>query len=307
MTKRVTNPAASVHQRLLNLARTNGRPFNEVLQFYGIERFLYRLAQSQYRDRLVLKGALMLLVWKTPVTRPTRDIDLLGRISNDLESVRSMVAEICRQAVEEDGLVFDPSTVTTERIAEDADYEGVRARFQGHLGKARIAMQIDLGFSDVITPAPVSISYPAMLGHASGVLMAYSRETVVAEKLEAMVALGQLNSRMKDFFDLWLLARTQDFEGRVVVEAISRTFARRQTQVVVEPVCFSDEFATDPANVAQWTAFVRNGKLVGTPASFGNVVPVIRTFLRPALEAVAGNREFSANWSAPGPWALVSN
>jgi len=160
MTKRVTNQAASVHQRLLNLARTNGRPFNELLQFYAIERFLYRLGQSQYRDRLVLKGALMLLVWKTPMTRPTRDIDLLGRISNDLESVRSVVADICRKVVEDDGLVFDPSTVTTERIAEDADYEGVRARFQGHLGKARIAMQIDLGFSDVITPAPVSISYP---------------------------------------------------------------------------------------------------------------------------------------------------
>lgn len=307
MTKRVTNPAASVHQRLLNLARTNGRPFNEVLQFYGIERFLYRLAQSQYRDRLVLKGALMLLVWKMPVTRPTRDIDLLGRISNDLESVRAMVAEICRQAVEEDGLMFDPSTVITERIAEDADYEGVRARFQGHLGKARIAMQIDLGFSDVITPAPVAISYPAMLGHASAELMAYSRETVVAEKLEAMVSLGQLNSRMKDFFDLWLLARTQDFEGRVVVEAISRTFARRQTQVVVEPVCFSDEFATDPAKVAQWTAFVRNGRLTEVPVSFGDVIVAVRIFLRPALEAVARNREFVANWRAPGPWAPVSS
>jgi hypothetical protein len=136
-------------------------------------------------------------------------------------------AEICRQVVEEDGLVFDPSTVTTERIAEDAHYEGVRARFQGNLGKARIAMQIDLGFSDVITPGPVSIFYPTMIGHPSAELMAYSRETVIAEKLEAMVSLGQLNTWMKDFFDLWLLAQTQDFAGLVVAEAILRTIRER--------------------------------------------------------------------------------
>ncbi len=307
MTKRVTNQAASVHQRLLNLARTSGRPFNELLQFYAIERFLYRLAQSQYRDRLVLKGALMLLVWKTPLTRPTRDIDMLDKISSDLESVRSVVADICRQVVEVDGLGFDPSTVATERIAEDADYEGVRARFQGQLGKARIPMQIDLGFGDVITPAPVSISYPAMLGHASAELMAYSRETVIAEKLETMVSLGQLNSRMKDFFDVWLLARSQDFEGRVVAEAIARTFARRQTQLVVDPVCFTDDFAIDPAKVAQWAAFVRNGRLTEAPANFGDVIAVVRGFLRPALEAVAGNKEFTTSWRAHGPWAPPPN
>jgi predicted nucleotidyltransferase component of viral defense system len=305
MTKRVTNQAASVHQRLLNLAKSSGRPFNELLQFYAIERFLYRLAQSQYRDRLVLKGALMLLVWKTPVTRPTRDIDLLARISNDLESVRSAIADICRQAVEDDGLVFEASTVTTGRIAEDADYEGVRARFQGHLGKARIAMQIDLGFSDVITPAPVSISYPAMLGHASADLLAYSRETVVAEKLEAMVMLGQLNSRMKDFFDLWLLARTQQFEGRILADAISRTFARRQTPVVADPVCFTDDFATDAAKMTQWAAFVRNGKLSDAPASFQEVVTTVRIFLQPALEAVIAKNEFSTRWRGSGAWTPV--
>lgn len=134
MKRRITNQAASVHQRLLNLARSTGRPFNELLQYYAIERYLYRLAQSPYRDRLVLKGALMLLVWKTPATRPTRDIDLLARLNNDLEFIRSVVADICRQTVEDDGLVFAAATVTTERIAEDADYEGVRARFGGLLG-----------------------------------------------------------------------------------------------------------------------------------------------------------------------------
>lgn len=302
MTKRATNQAASVHQRLLNLAKVRGRPFNELLQFYAIERFLYRLAQSQYRDRLVLKGALMLLVWKTPVTRPTLDIDLLGRISNDLESVRSVIEEICRQAVEDDGLLFDSSTVIMDRIAEDADYEGVRARFQGHLGKARIPMQIDLGFSDVITPAPVSITYPVLLGHPRIDLLAYSRETAIAEKLEAMVSLGQLNSRMKDFFDLWLLARTQEFDGRVLAEAISRTFARRQTPVIVDPVCFTEDFATDPIKAIQWAAFVRNGKLTDAPGSFQEVVTNVRIFLRPAVEAVIAKDEYSSHWRPCGPW-----
>lgn len=302
MTRRATNQAASAHQRLLNLAKVRGRPFNELLQFYAIERFLYRLAQSQYRDRLVLKGALMLLVWKTPITRPTRDIDLLGRISNDLESVRTVVAEICRQAVEDDGLIFDPATVVTEHIAEDADYQGVRARFQSHLGNARIAMQIDFGFSDVITPAPVAINFPAMLGHAEAELIAYSRETAIAEKLEAMVSLGQLNSRMKDFFDLWILAQTQNFEGRVVAEAISRTFARRETEVVTDPVCFTDHFASDPAKVVQWAAFVRNGMLTNAPAHFSQVVAAVRTFLSPMLETIEAEIEFSKHWHAPGPW-----
>jgi len=300
--KNITNQAASVHQRLLNLAKIRGRPFNELLLYYAIERYLYRLSQSPYRDRFVLKGALTLLVWQTPITRPTRDIDLLGRISNDLVAVKAVVSEICQQAVADDGLIFDPSTVTTERIAEDADYEGARAKFQGRLGNARLAMQIDIGFSDVITPAPVAIHYPALLGHASADLMAYNRETAVAEKLEAMVSLGQLNSRMKDFFDLWLLAKHHDFDGPLLKEAISHTFARRQTNIVTAPICFADTFATEPSKAAQWAAFLRNGQLAGVPSSFVDVVGVVRDFLRPLLVAMASDAAFSLLWKAPGPW-----
>jgi predicted nucleotidyltransferase component of viral defense system len=300
--KNITNQAASVHQRLLNLAKVRGRPFNELLLYYAIERYLYRLSQSQYRDRFVLKGALTLLVWQTPITRPTRDIDLLGRISNDLEAVKAVVSEICQQAVADDGLVFDPSTVTTERIAEDADYEGARAKFQGRLGNARLAMQIDIGFSDVITPAPVAIHYPALLGHVSADLMAYNRETAVAEKLEAMVSLGQLNSRMKDFFDLWLLARHHDFDGPLLKEAISQTFARRRTDVDTNPICFTGEFAKDPSKAAQWAAFLRNGQLMGAPNSFEDAVNAVREFLQPLLVTIANNAAFSMTWQAPGPW-----
>ena len=303
MKRRIANQAASVHQRLLNVARSTGRPFNELLQYYAIERYLYRLAQSPYRDRLVLKGALMLLVWKTPVSRPTRDIDLLARLSNDPESIRSVITDICRQSVEDDGLVFDPATVTTERIAEDADYEGVRARFGGHLGNARVSMQIDLGFSDVITPGPMPITYPAILSQPAAEMLAYSRETVVAEKLEAMVKLGQLNSRMKDFFDIWLLSCSHDFDGGVLKEAIARTFDRRHTDVVTDPICFSDHFAADPAKTAQWAAFLRNGKLAPDLVSFQEVVTTVRSFLHPLLDAVALRIGFSRHWHAPGPWA----
>ncbi len=147
--KPVRNVVASVHQKLLNVAKQTSRPFNEIAQYYAIERWLYRLAKSDSRERFVLKGALMLLVWKTSVTRPTRDIDLLARTSNDLESIRGLIADICELSVENDGMTFDPGSITTERIAEDADYEGVRARFMALLGNTRMHMQIDIGFSDV--------------------------------------------------------------------------------------------------------------------------------------------------------------
>lgn len=302
MTRRgLKNQAASVHQRLLDLAKVSGRPFSELLQYYAIERLLYRLSISKYRSQFVLKGALTLMVWQAPVTRPTRDIDLLGRISNDLEAVRAIVAEICRQEVDDDGLAFDASKVVSERITEDAKYEGVRARFQGQLGNARIPMQIDIGFGDIITPAAVSVSYPALLGHSVAELMAYNRETTIAEKLEAMVTLGQLNSRMKDFFDIWVLASNFTFDGRVLSSAISQTFSHRETRIESVPICFTGSFAADPMKVSQWNAFTRTAKLRGAPA-FADVISASRAFLQPPLTAIESRNEFPAVWQAPGPW-----
>lgn len=296
------NVAQSTHHRLLNVARKAGRPFNDVVQQYADERWLYRLSKSSHGGRFVLKGALMLVVWNTPITRPTRDIDLLGRVSNDLESIRSQMAEVCRTPVEDDGLVFDAEGVTTERIAEDADYEGVRAKFRAHLGTNRIAMQIDIGFSDVITPGPVRISYPTILDQPAADLQAYNRETVVAEKLEAMVKLGELNSRMKDFFDIWLLARDFEFDGRVMAEAIRRTFERRGTPLEAKPICFMGEFAAAPSKVAQWSAFVRRGRLADAPAGFPEVAEHARAFLQPVVSALTETEEFNMRWSPGGPW-----
>jgi len=306
MTKRqIKNVAGSVHRRLLNIAKQTDRRFNDLVQYYADERWLYRLSQSQHGERFVLKGALMLLVWKTPVMRLTRDIDLLGRISNDLESIRSVIAEVCQAPVEDDGLVFDANNVTTERIAEDADYEGVRAKFHGRLGNTRIAMQIDIGFSDIITPGSVEITYPVVLDQPPAHLHAYNRETVVAEKLEAMVKLGELNSRMKDFFDIWLLAGNFDFDGRTLGEAVRRTFERRQTRLEPDPICFTETFATDPSKVVQWKAFIRRSRLSDVPEEFPGIIENVRSFLRPVVSALAAGREFDLRWSPGGPWGSV--
>jgi len=303
MTDRSTrNVAASVHQRLLNAAKATNRPFNELLQYYAIERFLFRLSKSQYADRFVLKGALTLLVWQSPITRPTRDIDLLGRVSNDLEAVGGIFVDICRHEVDADGLIFDPSSVTTFRIAEDADYEGVRATFRGYLGNARIAMQVDIGFSDVVTPGPVRISYPTILDNPAAQLQAYNRETVVAEKFEAMGKLGTLNSRMKDFFDVWVLSQTYDFDGPLLAEAIRTTFARRQTTITPDPVCFSDAFARDVSKASQWKAFVRNGRLVNVPAEFSEVAASVRRFLLPVAQSINTGQTHGGAWPRGGPW-----
>ena len=300
--KPLKNVAASVHQRLLNLARASGRPFNELAQYYALERWLYRLARSEHRSHFVLKGALMLLVWKLPVTRPTRDIDLLGRVGNDLEKVRAIMAAICQVPVEDDGMVFDSAGVATSRIAEDADYEGVRATFQATLGNVRLPMQIDIGFSDLVTPEPVSITYPTLLGQSAPELSAYNRETAIAEKFEAMVKLGELNSRMKDFFDVWLLSQKEGFRAQELGAAVARTFQRRDTPISVDPVCFGEAFAASAAKAVQWQAFVRRGRFADPVPAFAEVVGAVAGFLRPVCSALLTGRMEISVWPPGGPW-----
>ncbi len=296
------NIVASIHQRLLNASKQTGRAFNDLVLYYAIERFLYRLSQSPYADRVVLKGGLMLNVWNAPVTRVTRDIDLLGKLSNDLDRIAEVVRAVCAVAVEDDGLVFVPETVMARRIAEDAEYEGVRALFKGHFGKVPLAMQIDFGFSDVITPASVPITYPSVLGHSPPQLMAYNRETAVAEKFEAMIKHGELNSRMRDFFDVWVLAQNFAFDGRSLADAIRATFDRRQTTIEIEPVCFSERFITTPAKVAQWKGFIKNSRVAPAPPEFAAVIARVRQFLQPVAHALAEQRDFDRRWLVGGTW-----
>ena len=297
------NIVASIHQRLLNVSRQAGRRFNDLVIYYAIERFLYRLSRSRYANRVVLKGGLMLQVWDTPITRVTRDIDLLGRLPNDPARVQAMVREICTATVDDDGLVFDPESVAVSRIAEDAAYEGVRATFRGRFGKMPVAMQIDFGFSDVITPEPADIIYPSILAHPPAKLLAYNRETAVAEKFQAMTKLGELNSRMRDFFDVWALAQSFAFDGPALTEAVRATFARRETEVEVEPVCFTERFTTAPAKAAQWKGFLKTSIASSAPTELAGVVLLLREFLQPVAGAVLGHDRHDRHWRPGGPWA----
>jgi hypothetical protein len=191
-----------VHQRLLNIARKTDRPFDEVLQYFAMERFLYRLSQTEHVDSFVLKGALLFRIWDTPDCRATRDIDFLAYLDNSPDNLATIIRDVCAIESVDDGLEFDPNTVKAQPIKEDADYEGVRIRFRGQLGNARIHMQVDVGFGDLIHPEVAQASYPTLLDLAAPTLRIYPPETVVAEKAEAMVHLGSLNSRMKDFYDI---------------------------------------------------------------------------------------------------------
>lgn len=300
--RKVKDIAASVRQRLLNVAKASGRPVQEVLQYYAMERLLYRLAQSPYANHFVLKGALMFPAWRAPASRPTKDIDLLGHIENSTSVLAAAIRDVCGQAVEADGLVFDPASVAAVVIKEDADYEGVRVTFRGWLENVRIAMQIDVGFGDVMYPGPEVTDYPTILGHSAPRLRGYARETAVAEKFEAMVKLGLLNSRMKDFYDIWLLSRQFDFDGTKLVSAIEKTFACRGTTVIPQPTAFSPEFATDPTKMMQWQAFVRKSRLSDAPAELAAVIDAVAVFLATPAAAASSGRFLGQIWRAPGPW-----
>ena len=298
--RKVKNVAASIRQRLLNEARTTGRPFNELLQYFAMERFLYRLSKSPHGEKFVLKGALMLATWEVSLTRPTKDIDLLGRVSNDIDSIVGLVKEVCRLEVQPDGLVFDSTNVQGEQIAEEAEYDGVRVRFQGNLGTARVSMQIDVGFGDAVVPGPVTTDYPTILDLPTPRIRGYTRESVIAEKFHTMVRRGLLNSRMRDFFDVWTLSRQFDFDGGVLAAAVRETFARRDLEVAARPVALTKEFAEDTAKASQWQGFLRKSRLEGAPSELVAVVEAIAVFLGPVAEALHEGRGFEGRWEAPG-------
>jgi predicted nucleotidyltransferase component of viral defense system len=293
---------ASVRQRLLNKSRTQGRPFQELLQYFAMERFLYRLAKSPYSDRFVLKGALLLTAWRAPQSRPTMDIDLEGRVNNQLDHIKEVVGTVCEVDVEPDGVAFNRASIEVSRIKEDADYEGVRVQFHATLARARIPMQLDIGFGDVITPAPTDIEYPSLLDFPAPVLRAYPKETVVAEKLEALTALGLLNSRLKDFYDLALLSRMYPFEGERLLKAISATFRHRGTTIEVEPIGLTQAYCDDPARAIQWRAFVRRSRFGEEAGDFARLVGEVRPFALPVLSAAAAGNSFGLRWKPSGPW-----
>ena len=294
------NIPASVRQRLLNRAKKDQRPFNELLQYFAIERFLYRLSKSSHADRFILKGALMLRVWRSPELRPTMDIDMLGRASNEEADIIAQIRDILTIDVEEDGLAFDPDSIQAERITEDADYNGIRIRFLGALGSVRINMQIDIGFGDVVFPEPEKLDLPTILNFSAPRLLCYSRESSISEKLEAMVKLGMMNSRMKDFYDIWLLSQQFNFDGAKLTEAIRRTFERRDTALPSEIEVFAEPFIV--AKQTQWGAFWKRLQQNRVPSSFRKIMASVSGFLSPIVAALSSDKPNPTNWIAPGPW-----
>jgi hypothetical protein len=293
---------ASVRQRLLNQSRAQDRPFQELLQYFAMERFLYRLTKSPYADRFILKGALLLTAWRAPLSRPTMDIDLAGRTNNKLDHIEEVVGAVCGIAVEPDGIEFNQASIEVSRIKEDADYEGVRVRFHATLARAHIPMQLDIGFGDIITPGPTEIEYPTLLNFPAPLLRAYPKETVVAEKLEALTALGILNSRVKDYYDLALLSRMYPFEGERLAEAIVATFHHRGTTVEAEPIGLTDAYYNDAARALKWRAFVRRSRFGEEAGDLMRRVDKIRPFALPVLSVVAAESPFKARWKPGGPW-----
>jgi len=301
--KEIKNLSASIRARLTNKSGQARQPFAELLQYYAMERFLYRLGQSQYRDQLILKGALMFVVWRVSEGRATMDIDLLGRFDNKLTKIEGIIKDVCRAEVSPDGLFFDPDTVKVKKIKEGADYEGIRVKFTGFLERSRVPMQVDIGFGDAIYPKPQIIDYPVILDFPKPKLRGYPIETVVAEKFEAMVKLGALNSRMKDFYDVWLMTRQFNFEGESLVKAFEKTFARRKTALPEKPPFFVDEIYKERSDQqVLWRGFLNTIKMKHAPNVLNEVVKLIESFLEEPVGALFKKEAFRSQWKAPGPW-----
>ncbi len=260
--KPVRDVAASVRARLVRLAHQRNEEAELTFLRYVLERFLYRLSRSPHGESVVVKGATLMAVWGGPAYRPTRDVDLLGRGSSSPKAVARLVRDVCAVDVRDDGVRFDLSTLTTEPLRADDEYPGVRAELTARLGSARIAVQIDVAFGQAVKPRPSKVEFPTLLDFPAPRLLAYPREVVVAEKSHAMVVLGMRNSRMKDFHDVWTLARSFAFDGRVLAGAFEATFERRRTPIPGGlPVAFTPGFWQDPDTSATWRAFCARSRL----------------------------------------------
>lgn len=302
MARQPRDIGASVRARLLTLAREKGQVFDLLLTRYANERLLYRLSTTSHRDRFVLKGAMLMTTWFDDPHRPTRDVDFLGYGDPAPEPMLAVFREIC--AIEEsDGIIFDVDALRVELIREELEYGGLRLRTTARLAGARITIVIDIGFGDAIEPGVEEISLPVLLDLPAPHLHAYARETVIAEKFQAMVALGLANSRMKDYYDIWTLSREFEFDGSALSAAIRATFKRRKTDLPVSvPVGLSAEFGSDTMKRQQWQGFVRRGRLNTRDVDLSAVVEAIREFLTPIVAAAVETKKFNAHWPKGGPW-----
>jgi len=297
------NIPASVRARLRNIAREGQEDFQRILQRYAAERLLYRIGQSGFRDHFVLKGAMLFVLWGQDVYRPTRDIDLLGQDTMTPESMLEIFRDICVVTVQEDGLDFDPESIVTEYIRGLHEQQGVRLKMIARFGQARIPLQVDIGFGDTVHPEPEAMAFPTILDFPVPHIRVYPMETVIAEKLEALVLLGEGNSRLKDFYDLFRLAQQRSFNGRDLAEAVRSTFRRRgNIEFSENPVALMPSFYQDPLRAEQWRRFLERNHLTEVTMDFISVGETLRSFLLPILQNCQTNTEMHRSWDAGGPW-----
>ena len=302
MTKPPKDIGASVRARLLRLARERGEDVQLLLTRYANERLLFRLASSRHAQRFVLKGATLFTLWTGRPHRATRDVDLLGFGESGVAPMRDVFAEVLALDVADDGVRFDERTRAVGLIREEQVYGGVRVEFIARITNAQVRLQVDVGFGDAITPEASVVDFPPLLDFPAPRLRAYPRETVVAEKLEAMVQLGMANSRMKDFYDVAVLSRDFDFDGPLLTRAIQATFERRKTPLpTTAPVAITAAFAADPTKQSQWSGFVRKAG-VRDAASLAETIEAVRAFVEAPLASAATGNGAPGKWRAGGVW-----
>jgi Nucleotidyl transferase AbiEii toxin, Type IV TA system len=303
MKKKTSGLALSVKTKLVAHARQTGVDPNLILNRFATERYLYRLSQSRHAERFVLKGALLMLVWLGETIRPTRDADLLGFGDLSPTALKQVFLEICLVNVQPDGIQFLPNSIEIDAIRKDDEYGGQRVNLQGLLGEARLAIQVDVGIGDVVTPDPQWLEYPTLLDFPRPRLRAYWPETTIAEKLHAMVLFGATNSRMRDFFDIYMLADREAFVMSRLARAVQATFERRRTPLPeVLPLALTNEFAKVEGKQAQWSGFRRRNRLESVPEDLAAVIERLSAFLGPILITSRGNDAIDRVWSAGGLW-----
>lgn len=293
------NTAASVRQRLFNRAKERGEDVQLTLIRYANERLLYRLSRSEHRERFVLKGATLFSVWSGDWHRATRDIDLLGKGSLDEAALKKLIVAIVSVDCE-DGLIFDAASIKVGPIREGQEYEGLRVTFNARIDSVRLKMQVDVGTGDAYGSELVQL--PSLLGMPEAQLPGYAKESVIAEKLEAMVRFGSLNSRMKDFYDVATLAEEFSFEGITLVSALRTTFARRKTQLPTKPLRhLLDHLREQPSKTTEWKGFMRKAG-PKDDWTFEEVLEKVSRFMEEPLQLAQRETSFTKTWEGKGPW-----
>lgn len=296
---------ASVRERLLNRSQDSGEDFQFLLQRYAAERLLYRLGQSDHRREYVLKGAMLFPLWGGSAYRPTRDLDFTGYGSAEVDDVVRVFRHLCTFEGVDDGVIFHSDTITSAPIRDESEYHGLRLKFRATVGGARVPMQIDIGFGNAIEPGAEDVEYPALLDAPAPRIRAYPRQAVVAEKLHAMVILGERNSRLKDFYDLFVLCSQFEFRGESLTAAIAATFTRRRTPIATSsPAALTSRFYADEARSVRWRAYVLSRELPGVTTDFSDIGERLMSFLLPPWTALVSDETFADEWPPCGPWRI---